>query len=171
VPRTAGPTVARRRTRAGRGRVPRRYLRRPLPSPRSRATPINTPHFPLFRRHCHAAAPFAPPPSSSAPSNFPYPFLRTYRAVACHLLSRLSPRHRRSRATADAVVGTHRTSTPECSPPQHWSPPGPRWAHGRAPPLPPSRERSRLARIWPASPPPLEKGRIASPKLFVGCFV
>jgi hypothetical protein len=119
VPRTAGPTVARRRTRAGRGRVPRRYLRRPLPSPRSRATPINTPHFPLFRRHCHAAAPFAPPPSSSAPSNFPYPFLRTYRAVACHLLSRLSPRHRRSRATADAVVGTHRTSTPECSPPQH----------------------------------------------------
>jgi hypothetical protein len=46
APRTAGPTAAPRRTHAGRGRVPRLYLRRPLSSPRSYAAPINTLHFP-----------------------------------------------------------------------------------------------------------------------------
>jgi hypothetical protein len=132
APRTADPTVAPRRTRVGRGRVPRRYLRCLLPSPRSRAAPINTPHFPLLRRHCHAVAPSAPPPLSSAPSclsrssNRPYPFLRTYKVVVCHLLSRPSPRRRRSRATAAAAIGPRRASTPVCSPPQHRSPPGPR---------------------------------------------
>jgi hypothetical protein len=35
----------------------------------------------------------------------------------------------------------------------------------------PGRERGRLAGIWPAPPPPMAKGRIASPQLFLGCFV
>jgi hypothetical protein len=172
APQTAGPMAASRRTRTGRGRVPRRYLRRPLQSPRSRAAPINTPHFPLLHRHCHAAAPSVPPPSSSAPSclprssNRPYPFLRTYKVAACHLLSRPSPRRCRSRATAAASVGPRRASTPACSPPQQ--------ALGEPTVVPrrfPSQERGRLAGIWPAPPPPMAKGRIASPKLFVGCFV
>jgi hypothetical protein len=34
----------------------------------------------------------------------------------------------------------------------------------------PGRERSRLAGIWPAPPPPTDKGRIASPLLILGFF-
>jgi hypothetical protein len=35
----------------------------------------------------------------------------------------------------------------------------------------PGPERGRLAGIWPAPPPPMAKGQIASPQLFLRCFV
>jgi hypothetical protein len=119
------------------------YARRPRPgttaasSTSTAITPEQSraykyPAFPLLRRHCHAAAPSTPLQSSSAPSclprssNRPYPFLRAYKAIACHLLSRRSPRHRRSRATAATAVGPRRAPTPACSLPQHRSSPDPR---------------------------------------------
>jgi hypothetical protein len=144
-------------------RSPTKHTGRLLPSPRSRVAPINTPHFPLLRRHCHAAAPSAPPPSSSAPyclprsSNRPYPFFRPYKAVACYLLSRTS------RVVAGAEPPRPPPSVLAARP--HLRVLRPNTGHSQALGEPtdvprhfPGRERGRLAGIWPAPPPPMAKG-------------
>jgi hypothetical protein len=142
----------------------------PLPSPRSRAAPINAACSPLLPRHCHSTAPSAPPPSSCTPpclprsSNHPCPFPRPYRTVTCHLLSRPSPCRCRSRAAAAAAAGPRRAPTPSRSPPQLRSPPGPS-EHTVVPRRFPDRERSRLAGIRPAPPPPHGQGPDCKPPI------
>jgi hypothetical protein len=97
---------------------------------------------PSSRRHCRSTVPSAPPPSSCAPSYFPRPsnrscpFPRPYRTFTCHLLSRPGFCRRRSWAAAAAAARPHHAPTPARSLAQLRPPPGPRWAHGRAPPLP-----------------------------------
>jgi hypothetical protein len=177
APRTTGPTAVPRCTRAGLGWVPRRHPHRPLPSPRSRAAPINTPAFPP------SSAGIATPPHHPHCRRGAAPLHAFHGRATTHVpsLDPIEP----SRATcclgrARAVAGAEpprppplvlalrprrRVLRPNTSNPQ---------ALGEPTDMPcrfPGREHGRLAEIWPAPPPPIAKGRIASPQLFLGCFV
>jgi hypothetical protein len=175
-PRTIGPSVAPRHTRVGRGRVLRRYLRRPLSAPRSRAAPINTrpfpssagittpPHHPRRRRRA------APPPSFRGQASAPIPFLEPIeqtRAACCpgraRAVAEAGPP--RPPPSVPAARPRRRDLRPNISHPQSLGEPA------VVPRRFPGRERRWLAGIWPAPPPPMAKGQIASPKLCVGCFV
>jgi hypothetical protein len=137
------------------------YVRRSRPgttaaSPRSRcrhpgrAAPLNvarsplvTPTLPPHRAICAAAVELRRL-CFPRPSNRPCPFPRPYRTFTCHLLSRLGSCRCWSWAAAATAVGPRRAPTPARPLSQLRPPPDPRWASGRAPPLP--RPGARLAR-------------------------
>jgi hypothetical protein len=176
VPGRAFPTRPRPEAPGSPPGVPRRYLRRPLSSPRSRAAPINTPHFP-------SSAGIATPPRNPRRRHraAPLPAFRGQATVPIPSLEPIEPSHTTCcPGRAHAIAGTE--------PP--WPPPSvptarprrcvlrPNSGHplaiGEPKVVPrrfPGRERGRLAGIWPAPPPPMAKGYIARPELFIGCFV
>jgi hypothetical protein len=173
-----GPPV-RRRHAAVRAPVKvavlRRHLRRPLPSP-SVEPPYKCPA--LFPpptaiapppRHPRRRGRVVPLPASHGQANAHIPSLDPLEpssATCCSGRARVvaGAAPPRPPPPVSAVCPCRRDLRPNTGRPR---------APGEPTDVPrrfPDRERGRLAGIWPAPPPPMAKGRIASPQLVLGCF-
>jgi hypothetical protein len=173
-----GPPV-RRRHAAVRAPVEvvvlRRHLRRPLPSP-SVETPYKCPTL------SPPPAAIAPPPRHPRRRRWAAPLSVSHSQAIAHTppIDPLEPSSAtccsgRARVVAGAAPPRPPPLVSAVRPRRHDLRPntGHSQALGEPTDVPrrfPGRERDRLAGIWLAPPPPMAKGRIASPQLVLGCF-
>jgi hypothetical protein len=173
LPRTAGPSAAFRRTRAGRGR---RTTAESPPSPQRHWWGLaykNRAPCPSSRRHRRPPRRRQSAASSGHPRRKPAPpmhLLGTLEACVVAYLLSIARRHR-SRSTprpSPPAIVVHRRQVP-------FRPNSERpWALGELTLLPAplhGRERHRPHRNWPSRAAPMAKGHIASPHLFLGCLL